>query len=55
MRRTDARIHVEQDASRRSAAVDAIDPSARKLGERREVLLGDAPLSNPPASISEAG
>jgi hypothetical protein len=39
----DARIHVEQDASWRSAAVHAIDPSTRKIGERGEVFLGCKP------------
>src|SRR5215472_8689647 len=43
MSRTDARIHVEDDASRRPAAMDAINPLTRKIGERREVLLHRQP------------
>jgi hypothetical protein len=36
MGRTDARIHVEHDAARRTASMDAIDPlrEVRKLNER---------------------
>ena len=43
MRRADARIHVEHDASRRTAAMNLIDPLAGKIGERREVLFGRQP------------
>ena len=35
MRRAHARIHVEHDASRRTAIMNAIDPLAGKIGERR--------------------
>ena len=41
MGRTDARVHVEQDASWRSAAEHAIYPLARKITEHGEVLLSD--------------
>ena len=43
MGRADARIHVEHDASRRTAAMNAVDPLAGKIGERREVLLRRQP------------
>ena len=33
VRRADARIHVEQDTSRRTAAMHAIDPLAGKIDE----------------------
>ena len=37
MGRADARIHVEHDASRRTAGMNPVDPLAGKIGERREV------------------
>ena len=43
MGRADARIHVEHDASRRPAAMDAIDPLPGQIGECREVLLRRQP------------
>ena len=36
--RAHARIHVEHDASRRTARMNAIDPLAGKPGESRQVL-----------------
>ena len=35
VRRADARIHVEHDASRRTAAMNLVDPLAGKIGKRR--------------------
>ena len=34
VRRADARIHVEQDTSRRTTTMNAVDPLAGKIGER---------------------
>src|SRR6266568_5688357 len=36
--RAHARIHVEHDAARRSAAVHKVDPPAGQVGKSREVL-----------------
>ncbi len=36
--RAQARIHVEHDAARRSAAVHKVDPLAGQVGKSREVL-----------------
>jgi hypothetical protein len=35
MRRADARIHVEQDTSRQTATMNAVDPLAGKISQRR--------------------
>ena len=43
MGRADARIHIEHDASRRPAAMDAVDPAAGQFGEGREVPLRRQP------------
>src|SRR3984893_14413944 len=43
MRRADARIHVEQDTSRRTATMNAVDPFAGKISERRKVLFRREP------------
>ena len=43
MRRAHARIHVEQDTSRRTATMNAVDPLARKISERRKVLFRREP------------
>jgi hypothetical protein len=40
MGRADARIHVEHDALRRTAGVNAVDPLTGKIGERGQVLFG---------------
>jgi hypothetical protein len=40
---TDARIHVEHDASGRAAGMDLVDPMAGEFGERGEVLFGRQP------------
>jgi hypothetical protein len=45
VRRADARIHVEHDASRRTATMKAVDPVAGKIGESGEVLFGRKPAS----------
>jgi hypothetical protein len=42
--RAHARIHVEDDASRRAAAVHKVDPIARQVGKRREVRRCREPL-----------
>src|SRR5271169_6601450 len=42
--RAHARIHVENDASRRPAAVHKIDPLAGQVGKSREVLVCREPL-----------
>src|SRR2546430_10815641 len=42
--RAHARIHVEHDASRRTARMNAIDPLARETGRRRKVLFRSKPL-----------
>ena len=42
--RADARIPVEHDASRRTAAMNAVDPLAGEVGERREVVLRREPI-----------
>jgi hypothetical protein len=39
VRRTHARIHVQDNASRRTAAMNPVYPLAGKIGECREVLL----------------
>jgi hypothetical protein len=44
MRRADARIHVEHDALRRTAAVHAVDPLPGEIGEHREVVERSEPL-----------
>jgi hypothetical protein len=44
VRRADARIHVEHDASRRTASMNAVDPLARKIGESRQVPSRRQPL-----------
>ena len=49
MRRADARIHVEHDASWRTAAVNAVDPSTGEIGKCGEVFFGW------PASASRSG
>ena len=43
MRRADAGIHVEQNASRRTAAMNAVDSLTGKIGERGKVLFGTEP------------
>src|SRR6202022_5024651 len=43
MRRADARIHVEQDTSRRTATMNAVDPFAGEISERRKVLFRREP------------
>ena len=43
MGRADARIHVEHDASRRTAGMNSVDPLAGKIGERRKVLFAREP------------
>src|ERR1700730_3838356 len=43
MRRADARIHVEQDTPRRTATMNAVDPFAGKISERRKVLFRREP------------
>src|ERR1700732_889001 len=37
VRRVHARIHIEHDASRWTTAMNAVDPLAGKIGERRKV------------------
>ena len=37
VRRADARIHIEHDASWRTAAMNFVDPLAGQIGERRKV------------------
>ena len=44
MRRADARIHVEHDASRQPTGMNAVDPLAGKLSESDEVLSGRQPF-----------
>src|SRR2546430_4866965 len=39
MGRADARIHVEHDAARRTTSMNAIDPSAGKIGKGEKVLF----------------
>ena len=41
--RADARIHIEDDASRRTAGMNLVDPLAGQIGERRKVLFGRQP------------
>src|SRR5207344_2752835 len=42
--RTDARIHVEHDSSRRTAAMNDVDPLTGEVGECREVVGRCEPL-----------
>src|SRR5262249_51734778 len=44
MRRAHARIHVEQDAFRRTTTMDDIDPLAGQIGKSREVRRCCKPL-----------
>jgi hypothetical protein len=59
VRRAHARIHIEQDASGRTATMDCIDPAAGKIGSaerffsavsqrvsKRPIWLGDAAAPN---------
>lgn len=43
MRRAHARIHIKHHASRRTASMNAVDPLAGQIGERRQVLLQRQP------------
>ena len=43
MRRAHARIHVEQETSRRTATMNAVDPFAGEISERRKVLFRREP------------
>jgi hypothetical protein len=43
MRRAHARIHIEHDAARRTASINAIDPSAGKISKSGKVLFGCEP------------
>ena len=43
MRRAHARIHIEQDTSRRTATMNAVDPLAGEISERRKVLFRREP------------
>jgi hypothetical protein len=43
MRRADARIHVKQDTSRWTATMNAVDPFAGEISERRKVLFRREP------------
>jgi hypothetical protein len=43
VRRADARIHIEHDASWRTAAMNFVDPLAGQIGERRKVPFGRKP------------
>src|ERR1700730_18095611 len=43
MRRAHARIHVEQDTSRRTATMNAVDPFAGEIGKSRKVLFRRKP------------
>jgi hypothetical protein len=47
-----ARIHVEHDASRRTAAVHKVDPPAGKVGKSGEVLRCREPLRLEPAHLA---
>ncbi len=41
--RADAPIRIKRDASRRTDTVNMVDPSARRIGQRRQVLFGHQP------------
>jgi hypothetical protein len=45
VRWADARIHVEHDASRRTASVNAVDLLAGQMGESGKVLFGREPTN----------
>src|ERR1700731_2602241 len=49
MGRADARIHVEHDASRRTPAMNTVDPLAGQISERRKV-----PFRREPARLKAA-
>ena len=53
--RAHARIHVEDDASRRAAAVHKVDPLAGKIGKSREVRGRRKPLRLKPAHLARRG
>ena len=53
--RADARIHVEHDASRRTAAVHQVDPLAGQIGKSGEVLRRREPLRLEAAHLARRG
>jgi hypothetical protein len=55
MGRTDARIHVEHDAARRTPSMNEIDPLSRKIGKGRKVLFGGEPSSLEAAHLARWG
>ena len=55
VRRTHARIHVEHDAFRRTATMDAIDPLAGKIGKSRKVLFRGKPSRLEAAHLARRG
>src|SRR5262249_3397057 len=55
MRWADARIHVEHDAARRPASMNAIDPSAGKISKSGKVLFGREPSRLEAAHLARRG
>src|SRR5680860_1450664 len=53
--RAHARVHVEHDALRRTAAVHPVDPSTGEIGEHGEVLIIREPLRLEPAHLAGGG
>jgi hypothetical protein len=51
VRRADARIHAEHNASRRTA-MNLVDPLAGKIGKRREFLCGREPSRLEPPHLA---
>jgi hypothetical protein len=52
VRRADARIHVEHYTSGRTTSVNAVDPLAREIGERRTVLFRCQPTRLEPPHLA---
>jgi hypothetical protein len=50
-----ARIHVEHDASRRTATIDGIDPTAGETSKSRTVLFRRKPLRLEAAHLARRG
>ena len=55
VRRAHARIHVEQDATGRPAVMNAVDPLAGKISQRRKVLSRSEPLRLEAAHLARRG
>ena len=55
MRRAHARIHIEHDAARRTASMNAIDPSAGKISKSGKVLFGCEPARLEAAHLARRG